>query len=130
MATDFTGYTPRGNTLFGWDRETVTIKRPAATGRAFTSVATNVRCKADGETQGLRITAAGAFPAYERKFFFAYTYCKTVAGARATLTMTDYLQTNDTIVDADSVEWHVESVANPGGADEHLEVLGHRAPVE
>ena len=130
MATSFSGYKPRGNVLFGWDKEVVSTKRAAASGRTFTTLATNISCKADGEKQGLQIVPTGAFPAYERRFFFAVTYSKTVAGSIVNLLIANFLATGDTIVDSDGVEWAVESVANPGGADEHLEVLGHRAPVE
>ena len=130
MATSFAGYKPRGNVLFGWDREVVSTKRPAASGRVFTTLGTGISCKADGERQGLQIISTGAFPAYERKFFFAVTYSKTVAGSIVSLAICCVLATGDSIVDSDGVEWVVESVANPGGADEHLEVLGHRAPVE
>ena len=123
----FAGYKPKSASLFGWDNETVSTKRAATTGRSFEVLADGITCKADGETQGLRVTDAGAFPAYQRKFFFAVLYFR--AGA-ALLNIRTYLQTGDTIVDADSVEWKVESIADPGGAGEHLEVLGSRAPVE
>ena len=129
-AFSFDGYLPAVGTLFGWDREVVSIKRPAATGRTFTAVASSLVCKADGETQGLKITQAGAFPAYQRKFFFAVYYSKLVGGEQAVVDVRTYLKLHDTLVDADGVEWAIESIANPGGADEHLEVLAHRAPIE
>ena len=129
-AFNFTGYQPTLGTLFGWDREVVAIKRPADSGRVFTAIASNLLCKADGETQGIKITKAGAFPAYQRKFFFSCFYSKIIAGTRTVVDVRTYLKLHDTLVDADSVEWAVESIANPGGADEHLEVLAHRAPVE
>jgi len=125
-ATDFTGY---GNSaiLFGWDTETVDVKRADLTGRSFSAVAENVKCKPDGEKQGIKITDVGAMPAYERRFFFACSYEK--AGG-ADLALLGLMKTNDVIVDADGTEWRVESIANPGGANEHLEVLGHREPAE
>jgi len=125
-AADFAGY---GNSaiLFGWDTETVDVKRADLTGRSFSDVATNVKCKPDGEKQGIKITDVGAMPAYERRFFFACTYTKS---GSASLALLGLMQTNDVIVDADGTEWRVESIANPGGADEHLEVLAHREPAE
>jgi hypothetical protein len=129
-AFDFTGYTAAPGALFNWDLEVVSIKRPATTGRVFTAIATNLKCKADGEEQGLKITQAGAFPAYQRKFFFACFYIKIIANVRTVVDVRTYLKLHDTLVDADGVEWQVESIANPGGADEHLQVLGHRAPLE
>ena len=124
MATNFAGYQPLPYIPPAWARETVSLRRANTTGHTFATVATNVICKADGEKQGLRVTDAGTFPAYERKFFFGVNYRR---GADE-LAFKGLAKVGDSLVDDDGVWWEIASISNPAGADEHLEIIAHRGP--
>lgn len=124
MPTDFAGY--RGLWEFDdWELETLTIKQLPASGHSLTILATSVPAKANAERQGLSITDAGARPAYTRKFYFAATYYN---GNGSTQSVASYLSAGNVLADTDGNEWSIESVSNPGGADEHFEVLTVRRP--
>ena len=127
MATDFIGYNA-DHVLHGWATEVVTIKRVAANGYDFEAVAENVACKPDGERQGMIVDdQVGALLGYTRRFFFGADYYDAQGNC---LSLQDILRANDVIVDADGVEWRVESISNPAGLAEHLQVTGRREPVE
>jgi hypothetical protein len=126
MATSFAGY--HGLWEFDdWEFEALSIKQLPETGHTSTTLATNVPAKADREKQGMALDDMGARPAYNRTFYFAATYRNTAGNQ---LSVGDFLEHANVLVDDQSNEWGIESVSNPGGADEHYEVITVRRPRE
>jgi hypothetical protein len=102
-----------------WCNTVVDIQHLPGSGHTPTLVATGLRCKADGEKGGLQISGAGINNVPTRRFHFPILYARNGQGTRSTRS---YLRADDVLLDNQGDRWVIQTVSNPGDADEFIVV--------